>query len=145
MSHNILMLLRTVEALEKGLPGLEFDMKEVERRTSCGSISCIIGHVLAVNYGSFQAQDFGADWRAKRYHMEELENKAGQCLGLSPQEAHMLFFPDDYATNIGPTPFNIGEREISDVTPYQAAKVLKYLAVTGNVDWEQAFDGEKQS
>lgn len=150
--HNIPMLLRTAEALEKGLPNLRFDMNEIEARPkdgTCGSISCIIGHVLALRDGQFEAKDwegFREEWSD---HVASLKDEAGEALGLSPEEQEELFFPDSREAD-HKNPFNAegGEFSLRDVTPQGAAAVVRGLAHTGEIDWWLAFSpsakGESQ-
>lgn len=144
MPHNIPHILATADALEQGVPNLRFNMKEVEEKTSCGSISCIIGHALAVRDGKFVAQEPEVYNEAWRERLDSLTRAAGDFLGLSLFERQRLFFPDGWTGDCGLTPFNDWDGEdpkwgLGAVTPQGAAKVLRGLAATGRIDWDLAL------
>lgn len=100
---------------DKGIGGFDMDMWQLER--SCGTICCIGGSVAMFFpdvYRHFMATD-----------PEALEHvsPAGKALGLTEEQEQDLFFeyesPDD-----------------NPVTAEDAAKVIRHLIATGEVDWE---------
>lgn len=86
----------------------------------CGTVACIAGWACALDVGLSEA----AGIRSPFMH-------ARTILGLDERQATLLFIPD---------PLNFDA-----ITPADAAKVLRTLAETGDVDWSEvaARQGEE--
>lgn len=91
----------------------------------CGTVACIAGWAVAAFNPKLQG--FQIDY----------EQIAADLLGLRYEQADRLFTPSDNGDDCDP--------EDEDRSPYaasakQAAKVVRHLAETGEVDWSKAFD-----
>ncbi|APH74136.1 hypothetical protein [Aquibium oceanicum] len=104
----------------------------------CGTVSCIAGWAAQfLNFDgtlrdtprkeSQMVEEFGIDHPT--YAPEPIV--AAKLLGLDELDAETLFEPMNYGPAI--------HLEWDEVTPRQAAKVLRHLAKTGEVEWEVAF------
>lgn len=132
MNKKRILKLADVIETEAGQHGLGFNMdtylNSVDKDISghnCGTVACIAGwttflfdprgrlrsparaskDAIAANNSSTRTGDF--------------HNTAGDILGLTEIEANELFLPSAF----------------DDPTPAQAAKVLRHLAETGEVEW----------
>jgi hypothetical protein len=97
--------------------GYLWDDPEADYIPECGTIGCIAGWAcLAFGETSHNPHHpgIGSVW-------------AGSLLDLGVGEAHRLFYPPD-------------DVKYEEVTPTQAAIVLRHLVETGEVDWEGVLD-----
>jgi hypothetical protein len=99
------------EALGQGVEGFNLN-REV---FTCGTPACIAGWAVSFQRHTNQIADD-----------EEFTNDAMKYLGVNEYEYDDLCYPF-YAKAIS---------SFDDVTPAQAAKVLRNLAETGVVDWD---------
>lgn len=84
----------------------------------CGTPACIAGWTLALKYG---------DWSPKLHDKRDargVEADAADYLGLEGNQSAQLFFVG-YKS----------EKSFSEVTPQDAAKLLRHFAETGTIDW----------
>jgi hypothetical protein len=84
----------------------------------CGTPACIAGWTLALKYG-----DWTPALQDKR-GAGGVEADAADYLGLEGTQSAQLFFVGHEA-----------EKSLADVTPQDAAKLLRHFAETGKVDW----------
>lgn len=130
---NVENILKVADAIEKhSVPGLAFHMnytyeddpEELGSRNSvspdqkrmgseCGAVACIIGWTNTV----IRPPDGEVNNAANAQH----------ALGLKSREADALFYPDKERWNLS--------RSWDDITPEQGVRVLRHLAVTGEIDW----------
>lgn len=113
MNHEAIIEL--ANALEQGLPNVRFDLFDWLELRSCGTQACIAGHAVILRKGLAYASKMNA-------HRIALE--AEEILGLDRGKANDLFTPAP------------GEGYLND--PRRAARVLRHLAETGDVDWNIA-------
>lgn len=104
-------ILMLAEEIERPTRGWGFNING----WSCGTTYCIGGHILAMfcNNKYLDDDDLVSD------NNNTLTVTAGMAIGISLGNATRLFY--------GGIP--------EDVTRYRAARVLRYLAATGKVDW----------
>jgi len=112
---NVERLTEIAEWLEAGAPARNgvggFDMSDFSQPAECGTAFCIAGAVLQWHYpGGFEAADEG---------VESLGTAAGAILGLSYRQRTDLFFPSLFDTT----------------DTEHAARVVRHLIATGEVDW----------
>lgn len=111
--------------LEAGAPhkhGVDgFSMREYRRSDGCDTVCCIAG----------AAQQFFAP---EAVGLPESIHAAAQLLlDLHDTHADRLFMPlNDFAD------FSAGPNKPGYVTPMRAAKVIRHLMATGEVDWSVA-------
>jgi hypothetical protein len=90
----------------------------------CGTAGCIAGCAVAMQYPYREITESA--------HIAE---EAEEILELTCDQAIELFMPSSTSVIYsGPGPY--------DITPQQAARVLRHLAATGEVDWNKAFEKE---
>lgn len=82
-------------------------------RQHCGTTCCIAGHVVIT---ACLASGLKRSFRST-------EETAAYYLGLDEDEASMLFYV------VGPP------RDLSSITPKQAARVIEHAMETGVIDW----------
>jgi len=113
-TENILKLVDAIEAGDSSPQGLGFDMSTF--RDNCGTTACIAGW----NMFLFEPKTW-----AKGHSSNSEYNKAGQeHLGIDLAQCDELFLP-------------LTELKYEDITPADAATVLRNLAQTGRVEWPQ--------
>lgn len=88
----------------------------------CGTPACIAGAVIAFNY------------RTRNSIHQHPFDAANQLLGLHPWVAQELFYASG-AVDIG--------YSLSQVKPEWAAKVVRHLLATGEVDWKKFAPGRE--
>lgn len=93
---------------------------------TCGSTACICGWAIAI-----------FDPKSPLYS-EETFLHGGSLLGLNATQITNLFAPS--LASSGGKAFDRQGRELYDATPKEAAKVVRYLAETGEVDWAKALE-----
>jgi hypothetical protein len=99
------------------LPAKQFDLADWTREAECGTVACIDGWACVL----FQ----GKSWDETNIR-EDAERRA--LLGLRDiHQAHQLFIPGQLLAGIG--------RLAGSISPSEAARVLRHLAATGEVDW----------
>ena len=117
------MILRVADAIEFGnIPWLGFNMNaffvtdvfgEDRSPRDCGTVACIAGWTIAVaDNMSPPASDLVRQF-----------GRAAKILDLSPYQSDELFFGSHAGI------------ELWDITPSHAARVMRHLAQTGQVDW----------
>lgn len=99
----------------------EFDMSYIysESFDGCKTACCMCGYMgmLACVTGEL---DMTPSVFGNRYYPDAFSDIAS-LLGIGVNDAHKLFFPDDW--------------RLSTIKPEQATKVLEHLRDTGEVDW----------
>lgn len=117
---NVGNILKVADAIEQAsVPDLGFNMNVWNARAdtwgvtdlsghNCKTVACVGGWTCAV-FGFHRHDDF----------------EAADALGLTNQEAHLLFYPSGEAAYTA--------------TPAQAAACLRHLAETGEVNWPRAL------
>lgn len=107
-------LNQLADALENGLPGVRFDVADWLAIRSCGTTACIAGHaiILAGLAGSSEAIE----------DLPSFSGPAREWLELNDWNASELFYG--------------GIDELA--TAPMAARVVRHLASTGEVDWSVA-------
>lgn len=148
---NVELLTNIAEWLEAGAPeayhGFGFDMRwwkmtgdamdpfGDESRETCGTTCCIAGAAIELSgvMSGFSEWTNGAD----------CEYVARSVLGLTEEQAQSLFDPwlDDYRNRPNPMAMLLfdeaGIRQ--PINPRAAAKVVRHLIATGEVDWFKAM------
>lgn len=117
-------LNQLADALENGLPNVKFDIGRWRSKEGCGVVACVAGHAAIL----------GAYPRRTRNWVTQED--AAKWLELTPVESEELFVPDDILTD------SVRRRSL---TGPEAARVVRHLARTGEVDWSVARkegDGE---
>lgn len=96
----------------------------------CGTVACVAGWAAI-----YLKNDGQGVLKRPRAHTSigNTIRTANEIMGLDQLQSRKLFEP----MNNGPHKDII--KDWSKVTPGQAAKVLRHLASTGEVDWEVAF------
>lgn len=120
---NKTRLLALADALEKGLPGVIFDLAQWRTSgESCNTIACIAGHasILAEQDPEFPKYELSSWTRGV----------AMSYLELSDMQAQMLFLPAH-----GPMGHLPPQRDYIDITAHEAAEVVRHFAETGKVFW----------
>lgn len=118
---NVDRLTKIAEWLEAGAPHkkgvAKFDMSDYVVNDSCGTVCCIAG----------AACQFFTKSRYKT-HQSFVEENAPKILDLSEGEAEELFCAFDLQDEMG----FVG---LSKITPAWAARCIRKLIATGEVDW----------
>lgn len=137
---NIELLDRIATWLEAGAPhesGISFNMNYLYSSNAgeawidgemveqdCGTACCIAG--AALQFGGkpdlINPDDFDADQDERGFE------EAAKLIGMEYKDAHALFYPEETS------PFDHYE----EITPEYAARVVRKLIKTGEVDWEDA-------
>jgi hypothetical protein len=132
-------LLKLAEVLESDEAAKHFDMESFyddgagnlpnvrvgEFIHRCGSVACIAGWAVAT-------------FDPKRTTRDDTLGLATALLGLNSQQAHRLFVPgeergcDEFSDRT--------RRSVYDATAAEAAKVVRHLAETGEVDWSKGLE-----
>lgn len=134
---NIDRIIQLAEHLEKGarVEGVidAFDMCEFKSLGHCKTVGCIAGHAMAL----FAPDRFRRP-RTIDTIREAFKKEARRLLEISRPTAEALFTPDETHGFESYKGLEDGWR-YEDVTPGGAAKVLRNLVETGEVDWYFAF------
>ena len=116
--RTILRLADYIEMLPKGNhligpkpKGNSFGMEGFITEHECGTVACIAGHLAIM----MKSETYQTSWVAEQ-------------LGISVHQAKELCI-------LGPRKVGLS---LGDVVAKQAARVLRHLAITGQVDWSQA-------
>lgn len=147
---NIALLTKIAEWLEagghhvdeKGLPvtfnmakGLAFDVEDNEYTASandyegCGAVCCIAGAAIQFSNPRFLTPDVVARETGEA-EWGRISAAAADTLGLDLSTAYRLFDPPRYNALFR-------GQELSDFNdPAWAARVIRHLLATGDVDWE---------
>lgn len=135
--ERILELARRLENLDPPRPDMGFDMRDyfmsrngvvfyalsygglAWKPEECGTAGCIAGWTVAI-------------WEPEEWREESfISGIAADILELSEEESRRLFTPSS-----GQYP------DCYSAKPAQVARVLRHLAATGEVDWDQMIDPE---
>jgi hypothetical protein len=124
---NILRLAGYLDALHEAAPA-RFNMNQWYAEHPCGTIGCIAGHAMVL----LDPRGAQWDWRP---------TEAARHLGIVDESAY--FYGGELASKL----FAPNEEELiidcgldyHRVRANHAAKVLRHLAATGEVDWSVAF------
>lgn len=129
---NTNRILKLADLIEAGDDKLGFNMEtygsasgayEDRSGHNCGTVACIGGWAVA----AFGAYGKGEDVSLSRViHTYDVPESARNLLGLEADTAARLFLAGGISS--------------SDVTPAVAARCLRNLAETGEVDWEKAME-----
>lgn len=130
---NIERLTVICEWLEAGAPHKDgvggFYMPDFFRDDAeCGTTACI---------GGAAVQWWGSD-EVKNDLCENLHTKRAEILGLDDNTANNLFYPDSYPYTVDADGhFTDGplQDRLEEVTPAWAARCVRKLMETGEVDW----------
>ena len=95
-----------------------------DRIEQCGTAGCIAGWATLL-YGEM-------------YHSNTPSEFAQGYLGLNDDNAHDLFMPNEHEEDMDDD-YNAGRVIYAQINAGMAAKVLRHLATTGDVDWNQAY------
>jgi hypothetical protein len=137
MALNKKRLLQLADVLEAhSIPDVGFNMwtfyielDKAERglrdysNHKCGTVACIAGHTLLL------FEENGRRILEERSFVDDISQKAAEILGLRPWQTSELFYQTSIPTRGGRQP----------ITPQHAARVIRHLAATGEVDWEKAL------
>ena len=118
--QRLIELAEHIESLPRG----EFDMSFYLYEAKCGTVACIAGHATLL---------YADEWKKSKFingHTESAFTEAMKALELCSGEAFALFAPDTPSASCSATPVarNFVSRE-------RAAKQLRHLAETGEVNW----------
>lgn len=103
----------------------EWDGVKDRTGNSCGTVACIAGWTMLLEDGVERAE-------------VGIERDAQKLLGLTSEEAQMLFLvQDEYGDD--------ASYEMSDVTPQEAVKVIRYFADKGTVRWRKFLNPDNTS
>lgn len=103
----------------------DFGPMETNVGHQCGTVACIAGWA-----SMFLREDgTGLLQRPRReIDIPAFDDLGAHLLGLDENQANSLFEPMNYE-------FENADIDWGQITPAQAAKVLRHLAATGEVDW----------
>jgi hypothetical protein len=136
---NVDNILKLAEVLESDAAAAHFNMGEwfhhdgdhalplgvtvAEAIQDCGTVACIAGWAVVAFHSAEELRDVNFDLAAI----------AANDLGLSSYRAMEIFTP-------GSAPHVVEcDLPVYHATPKQAAKLLRHLAATGEIDWREAF------
>lgn len=142
---NIAALSRVAKWLEAGAPhtatpsgppvtGFDMSRGVAIDDAGCGTVCCIAGAacqfegVTNAGVAGMLAADEG-DWRELGWW--GVADQAQEILGLTSEQADSLFMPDGHAT---------GQADGRPLTAALAARVIRHLIATGDVNWELPDD-----
>lgn len=133
---NIDRLTEIAEWLEAGAPEKcnisGFNMNTFGEKSSCGTVCCIAGSANA-----FHFESIGEKWNV--YDLDD-PGLASTLLGLTEDQSYRLFYPESWAGNVGCRNPELkldwkGEQPWHNISPQHAARVIRNLIATGDVDW----------
>lgn len=125
---NVGNILKVADAIEQAsVPGLGFNMLnfrangryEDKSGHHCGTTACIAGWAVAVEGTQLETPWLTCD-------------NAIPFLGVNPDQARELFYAS-----------RSHEVRLSKITPTEAVRCLRILAITGKVDWAAAMKGDE--
>lgn len=119
-------LLQLADALEHGLPAMQFDMSYWLHTTDCGTAGCIAGHA-AILSGKYPTDG--------SYFETNAHDVSNDFLELTDEMSNHLFTPSSDTRGFSYNLFTYRE-----ITAPMAAAVVRHLAETGEVDWSVAND-----
>ena len=117
--YGMLLSLDALDSMES--PTISTD----DRIEQCGTAGCIAGWT-ALLYGDM-------------YHSNTPSEFAQGYLSLNDDNAHDLFMPNEHEEDMDDD-YNAGRVIYAQINAGMAAKVLRHLATTGDVDWNQAYN-----
>ena len=128
--EKILRLADVVEELEHAANGTDSGKFDMSRYAFfCGAPACVAGWAVAIEVADFNVPT-AAKLNVRRLYPGDgivsstsIHRKAGEILELSPGEAARLFRSSEPTSNL------------YDITPLEAAWVLRKFAETGEIDW----------
>jgi len=129
---NIPILEEVAQWLESGAPHTQqhpfsFDMSYFYRETDCGSAACIAGAVV----------QFANKVDLSTLTQVDILAQARNIINLTYQEADELFAPADESDQL-----NEYEVQHESISPQWAARTIRHLIATGNIDWPLNTDIE---
>jgi hypothetical protein len=131
---NIERLKEIAEWLEAGAPhkcGLTgFYMPAVFKIGSCGTKACLAGAAIELFAPDELRQKLKVDHNSRHADAPTQGDCARDLLGLTDSVSDQLFFPDNHEDSQGNE-----VNDLSSVTPAWAARVVRNLIATGEVDW----------
>ena len=95
-----------------------------DRIDYCGTAGCIAGWTTLLH--------------GETYHAEQPMVFARRYLELDEEMAPYLFMPNEHEDDASDD-YNAGRVIYAQINAGMAAKVLRHLAATGDVDWNQAY------
>lgn len=121
-----------------GIPVTGFDMSRgvAVDDAGCGTVCCIAGAVCQFEgVTNAEVADMLATWEANWHELSwwNIAAQAQEILGLTSEQAASLFTPEGYDVRAW-------EDEYRPLTAALAARVIRHLIATGDVNWELQDD-----